>query len=133
MGAPDRNGVPNNRRRMGNHYIEAVLAAEKSCKPGACTSDAAKAYRSALFWYVEPRLQHTRQLEMSYGDNGLRLARTIYSDAVDLQIEKGLRKRYQARAFRINDSRQNRDAMAILIFKGGAARRSCRKSDLQRT
>jgi hypothetical protein len=67
---------------------------------------------------------------MAYGDNGLRLARTIYSDALDLQLEKGLRERYQAKAFRINDSRQNRDAMAILVFKGGAALRSCRKSDL---
>jgi hypothetical protein len=130
MGAPDRNGVPNNRRRMGNHDIEKVFAAEKVCKPGACTQDAAKAYRSALFWYIEPRLQHIQQLDMAYGDNGLRLARTIYSEAIDVQLEKGLRERYQAKAFRINDSRQNRDAMAILIFKGGSALRSCRKSDL---
>jgi hypothetical protein len=130
MGTPDRNGVPNNRRRMGTSDIEKVLAAEKVCKPGACTQDAAKAYKSAFFWYIEPRLQHTQQLDMAYGDNGLRLARTIYSDALDLQLEKGLRERYQAKAFRINDSRQNRDAMAILVFKGGAALRSCRKSDL---
>ncbi|MEA2978497.1 MAG: hypothetical protein QOF91_2868 [Alphaproteobacteria bacterium] len=130
MGAPDRNGVPNNRRRMGTSDIEKVLAAEKVCTPGACTQDAAKAYRSAFFWYIEPRLQHIRQLDMAYGDNGLRLARTIYSDALDLQLEKGLRERYQAKAFRINDSRQNRDAMAILIFKGGSALRSCRRADL---
>lgn len=130
MGAPDRNGVPNNRRRMGNHDIEKILAAEKVCQPGACSQDAAKAYRAAFFWYLEPRLQHTRQLDMAYGDNGLRLARTIYSDAIDVQIEKGLRDRYQAKAFRINDSRQNRDAMAILIFKNGQALRSCRKSDV---
>jgi hypothetical protein len=130
MGTPDRNGVPNNRRRMGNHDLEKVFAAEKICKPGACTPDAAKEYRSALLWYLEPRLQHIRQLDMVYGDNGLRLARTIYSDALDLQIEKGVRDRYQAKAFRINDSRQNRDAMAILIFKNGAALRSCRRSDL---
>jgi hypothetical protein len=130
MGTPDRNGVPNNRRHMGNHDIENILAAEKVCKPGACTQDAAKAYRSAFFWYIEPRLQHIRQLDMIYGDNGLRLARTIYSDALDLQVEKGFRDRYEAKAFRINDSRTNRDAMAILVFKGGAALRSCRKSDL---
>jgi hypothetical protein len=67
---------------------------------------------------------------MAYGDNGLRLARSIYSEPVDLQIEKGLRERYEAKLFRINDSRQNRDAMAIMIFKGGAALRSCRRSDL---
>ena len=130
MGAPDRNGVPNNRRRMGNHDVEKVFAAEMACKPGACTADAVTAYQSAFFRYIEPRLQHIRQLDMLYGDNGLRLARTIYSDAVDLQIEKGIRDRYQAKAFRINDSREDRDAMAILIFKSGAALRSCRKSDL---
>ena len=129
VGAPDRNGVPNNRRRMGNRDVEKVFAAETACKPGACPPDALKAYKSALFWYLQPRLQHIRQLDMLYGDNGLRLARTIYSDAVDQQIEKGLGDRYQAKTFRINDSREDRDAMAILIFKGGAALRSCRKSD----
>ena len=128
-GAPDRNGVPNNRRRMGPPEVEKVFAAEMACRPGACTGDAFNAYRSAFFGYMEPRLQHIRQLDMLYGDNGLRLARTIYGEAVDQQIEKGFRERYQAKAFRINDSRQNRDAMAILIFKGAAALRSCRKSD----
>jgi hypothetical protein len=130
IGAPDRNGVPNNSRRMGFSDVEKVFAAEKVCKPSACTADSLNAYKSAFFWYIEPRLQHIRQLDMLYGDNGLRLARTIYATAVDQQIEKGLRDRYQAKAFRINDSRQNRDAMAILIFKGAAALRSCRKSDL---
>jgi hypothetical protein len=130
VGARDRNGVPNNRRRMGQTDIDKVLAGEKACKPGACTPDALNAYKSAFFWYFEPRLQHIRQLDMAYGDNGLRLARSIYSEPVDLQIEKGLRERYEAKLFRINDSRQNRDAMAIMIFKGGAALRSCRRSDL---
>ena len=129
IGAPDRNGVPNNRRRMGSSEVEKVFAAEMACKPDACTADAFNAYKSAFFGYIEPRLQHIRQLDMLYGDNGLRLARIIYGEAVDQQIEKGFRERYQAKAFRINDSRQNRDAMAILIFKSGSALRSCRKSD----
>jgi hypothetical protein len=129
-GAPDRNGVPNNRRRMGQSEIDKVLAAEKACRPGACPAAALKEYKSAFFWYIEPRLQHIRSLDMAFGDNGLRLARTIYSEPIDLRLEKALRERYQAKLFRINDSRQNRDAMAILIFKGGAALRSCRRSDL---
>ena len=129
-GARDRNGVPNNRRRMSKSDIDKVLAAEKFCTPIACTSQAAKDYRSAFFWYIEPRLQHIKHLDMAYGDNGLRLARTIYSEPIDKQLEKGLRERYEAKKFRINDSRQNRDAMAILVFKGGEALRSCRKSDL---
>ena len=129
-GARDRNGVPNNRRRMSKSDIDKVLAAEKFCTPIACTPQAAKDYRSAFFWYIEPRLQHIKHLDMAYGDNGLRLARTIYSEPIDKQLEKGLRERYEAQKFRINDSRQNRDAMAILVFKGGEALRSCRKSDL---
>ncbi len=129
VGAPDQNGVPNNRRRMDSSVTDKVLEAEKACQPGACTPQAAKAYRSAFFWYIEPRLQHTRQLDRIYGDNGLRLARTIYSEPIDRRLEEGLRERYRAKAFRINGSRQNRDAMAILIFNGGAALRSCRKSD----
>jgi hypothetical protein len=83
IGAPDRNGVPNNRRQMGPSEVEKVFAAEMACKPGACTADAFNAYQAALFGYFEPRLQHLRQLDMLYGDNGLRLARTIYSEAVD--------------------------------------------------
>jgi hypothetical protein len=130
VGAPDKDGVPNNRRRVSASAIDEVLAAEKECKPGACTPQAAKTYRSALFWYLSPRLQHTRQLDRMYGDNGLRLARNIYSEPIDRRIEEGLRERYRAKAFRINGSRQNRDVMAILIFKGGAALRPCRKSDL---
>jgi hypothetical protein len=63
---------------------------------------------------------------MAYGDNGLRLARQIYSESIDL------RERYQPKLFRINGSRQNRDAMAILVLQGWrcAALRSCRRSDL---
>ena len=34
---------------------------------------------------------------MAYGDNGLRLARQIYSEPIDLQLEQGLRERYQAK------------------------------------
>jgi hypothetical protein len=130
VGARDENGIPNNRRRVGPSVTDRVLEAEKACKPGTCTPQAAKAYRSAFFWYIAPRLQHTRQLDKAYGDNGLRLARNIYSEPIDRQLEAGLRERYLAKAFRINDSRQNRDAMAILIFKGGAALRPCRGSDL---
>ena len=52
VGAPDRNGVPNNRRRVDASSIDGVLAAEKECKPGTCTPQAAKAYRSAFFWYL---------------------------------------------------------------------------------
>src|SRR4029077_10535662 len=37
FGAPDRNGVPNNRRSMGPSQVEKVFAAEMACRPGACT------------------------------------------------------------------------------------------------
>ena len=113
-GAPDRNGVPNIRRRMSKSAIDKVLTAEKYCTPIACSQEAAKDYRSAFFWYIEPRLKHIRQLDMAYGDNGLRLARTIYSDPIDKQLEQGLRERYQAKTFRINDARQNRDVVVQL-------------------
>ena len=109
---------------------QGIASSDFQCKPGSCTQTAAKEYRSAFFWYIVPRLQHIRDLDMLYGDNGLRLARTIYSDSLDVRLEQGYRERYQAKAFRINDSRENRDAMAMLIFKGGAALRSCRRSDL---
>ena len=48
----------------------------------------------------------------------------------DQAIEKGLRERYRAKLFRINDSRQNREVKSILIFKGGEAMRPCRKADV---
>jgi hypothetical protein len=37
-----------------------------------------------------------------------------------------LRQRYRAKVFRINDFRQDRDAIAILVLKGGEALRPCR-------
>jgi hypothetical protein len=39
-------------------------------------------------------------------------------------------ERYRAGIFRINDFRQNRDAIAILVRKGGAALRPCRRADI---
>jgi hypothetical protein len=76
------------------------------------------------------RMQHTRQLDREYGQLGLRRAADIYSEPVDARIENGLRERYRAGMFRINDFRQNKDAIAILVLKGGAALRPCRRADI---
>jgi hypothetical protein len=129
IGAPDHNGIPNNRRRDGEFVVASLEAAERACRPAACTADAAKKYQSAFYFYLESRLRHIRLLDKEYGDSGLHLGLGIYNEAIDARFEQGLRERYRAGIFRINGSREQRDARAILLFKGGAALRPCRKGN----
>ena len=50
----------------------------------------------------------------------------LFGGKADLDIEQGLRERYNAGIFRIKDFRQNQDAIAILMMAGGKALRPCR-------
>jgi len=106
--------------------LDRMTLAQRVCTPSACGREEWQAYRSALFWYLASRLQHTTRLDRDYGDPGLARSREIYSTALDRQIEDGLRERYRAKVFRINDFRQDRDAVAILVLKRGEALRPCR-------
>jgi hypothetical protein len=126
-GAHARDGTSIDQRRDESYR---VTEAETTCNVTECSTEAAKKYRSAWFWYLSSRLTHTRRLDMDYGQLGLRRAAEIYSEPIDIQLEKGLRERYRAGVFRINDFTQNRDAIAILVLKGGAALRPCRKVDV---
>jgi len=112
------------------HYLAKLKEAERACSVNACSAEGMRTYRGALFWYLSERMRHTRRLDMEYGDTGLARARQIYRSADDVAIEQGLRDRYRAKLFRINDSRQHRDIISTLVFKGGEALRPCRKSDL---
>ena len=112
-------------------YHDRLKQAEETCKPGACDRAAWEPYRSALFWYLSARLQHTRKLDMAYGRQGLRRAQDIYSTPDDARFEKGLRDRYRAGVFRLNDLRQHKDAIAILVLKGGEALRPCHTGDAE--
>jgi len=62
------------------------------------------------------------------------VARQNYDTSADRQIEEGLRARYRAGVFRINDFQPNRtgnrEAIAILVLKDAAALRPCRKNDV---
>lgn len=129
-GAPGERGTPSIDRRHDLTYHERLKQAEEVCKPASCDRAAWETYRSALFWYLSARLQHTRKLDMNYGQPGLRRAQEIYSTPDDLRFERALRERYAAKAFLIKDFTQNRDAVAILVLKGAAGLRPCRKADL---
>ena len=123
-------GDPKTDRRNDKHAPpETVLEAEAACKVGACTSEGSKTYRSTITSYLSDRLRHTRELDRTYGQAGVRRAAEIYSEPLDERIEKGLRERYRAGVFRIKDFRENADAIAMLVFKGGAALRPCSKAD----
>jgi hypothetical protein len=128
-GAPSRNGLSIDQRR-GETTSERLAEAEDACTVRACGREAWNKYRSAVFWYLSPRLQHTRQLDMAYGQPGLRRALDVYNQPLDTQFEKGLRDRYRAGGFRFGDFSQNRDAIAIVVLKGAAALRPCRKDDI---
>jgi hypothetical protein len=126
-GAPGRGG-PSVDQRHDLAYHERLKQAESVCQPGACDAEAREQYRSALFWYLSSRLQHTRRLDMNFGDQGLRRAQEIYSTPADVRFEQGLRERYRAGVSRLNDIKQNRDAIAILVLKDSASLHPCRKA-----
>ena len=132
-GARERDGFNPYNRGVG-HYADELQRAETNCTPTSCRSDALKAYRSALFWYLSTRLQEMRDLDRRYGEAGLRVARQNYDTPTDRQIEEGLRARYRAGVFRINDVQPNRtgnrEAIAILVLKDAASLRPCRKTDV---
>ena len=124
-GARDRSGHSIDDRVPG-FDLDRLTLAQRVCTPSACGREEWKAYRSAMFWYVSTRLQHTSRLDRDYGDEGLARAREIYGSALDRQIEEGLRARYRAKVFRLNDFTQDRDAMIILVLRGGEELRPCR-------
>jgi hypothetical protein len=104
---------------------DRLTLALRACTPQSCPKPAWQEYRSALFWYLSPRLQHTSRLYQGYGDDGLIRAREIYREPLDVKIEQGLRERYATGVFRFNDFRQNREAVTILVLKGAEALRPC--------
>ena len=106
---------------------ERLALASRACTPQSCPREAWGAYRSALFWYLSPRLQHTSRLYLGFGEDGLKRAHDIYREPRDMKIEEGLRERYAAGVFRFNDFRQQRDEITILVLKGGEALRPCAK------
>lgn len=110
----------------GETYVERMIAAGYVCTAKSCDRKAWEQYRSALFWYISERMQRTRQLDSNYGDKGLERARVLFGGKVDLDIEQGLRDRYNAGIFRIKDLRQNQDAIAIVLMAGGRGLRPCR-------
>ena len=122
--------VANNEQLRDMSALWRLKDAERVCTPSSCDSAALSAYQSAFFWYIADRMRVTRGFDMNHGDPGLARARRIYGTPDDLASEQGLRDRYRAKLFRINDSRQHRDVKSILIFKGGESLRPCRKGDV---
>jgi hypothetical protein len=110
----------------GEQYVDRVVAAAFVCTAKSCDRKAWEQYRSALFWYLSERMRRTRQLDAVHGDKGLERARLLFGGKMDLDIENGLRERYNAGTFRIKDLSQNRDAVTILLISGGRAFRPCR-------
>jgi hypothetical protein len=127
-GARDRNGRSID-DRPPTFDLDRLTLAQRVCTPSSCGREQWKAYRSAMFWYVSARLQHMSRLYREYGEAGLERAREIYGGALDRQIEEGLRARYRAKIFRLNDFTQDHDAMTILVLNGGDALRPCRRVD----
>jgi hypothetical protein len=116
--------------RRDQSHLRALQDAARVCTPTSCDKDAFSKYDSALFWYLSDRMRLMRRYDLHYGEPGIARARTMYRTAEDQAVEQGLRERYRAKLFRINDRSQQREARSILIFKGGEAMRPCRKGDL---
>jgi hypothetical protein len=116
------------RPAANTNAIDRLASASSVCTALSCPRAAWEEYRSAIFWYLSPRVQHMSRLYREYGNDGLRRAREIYRQPLDVKVEEGLRQRYAAGIFRINDFRQNTEAVAILVLKGGDALRPCGKS-----
>ena len=112
--------------RFPNFDPDKITLALRVCTPQSCPKDALKEFRSAMFWYLSSRLQHTSTLYRNHGELGLLRAREIFRDPIDARVEQGLRERYAAGIFRLNDFRQNHAAVSIIVLKGGDALRPCR-------
>jgi len=128
-GASDGKG-PSVDDRLASFDIDKTTLALRVCTLQSCPSAALKEYRSAMFWYLASRLQHTSNLYRRFGDAGLARAREIYREPIDVLVEQGLRERYAAGIFRLNDFRQNHAAVATIVLKGGDALRPCRVGEL---
>lgn len=115
--------------RLPAEDTDRLTLAHQVCTPSSCDRKAWQAYRSAIFWYLSSRLMYTSRLDREYGDAGLARAREVYASPLDRQVEAGLRARYRAKVFRINDFRQHGDAIATLVLQGGEALRPCRSTD----
>ena len=123
-------GSPKAEARRDQNYLRALQDASRVCTPTSCDKDAFSKYDSALFWYLSDRMHLMRRYDLEYGESGIERARWMYRTAEDQAVEQGLRERYRAKLFRINDRSQQREAKSILIFKGGEAMRPCRKGGL---
>jgi hypothetical protein len=123
-------GSPKAEARRDQHYLRKLQDASHVCLPTSCDKAAFSKYDDALFWYLSDRLQLMRKYDLQYGEPGIERARTMYRTAEDQTVEQGLRERYRAKLFRINDRTQQREAKSILIFKGGDAMRPCRKGNV---
>jgi hypothetical protein len=110
---------------------ERLARAMQACSARSCSREDWKAYRSAIFWYLTPRLQHTSRLYQRYGDNGVSRAQRLYRNPLDREVERGLEERYSAGVFRINDFRQNREAVAMIVLGSAELLRPCGVNDPQ--
>lgn len=106
-----------------------VVFAQTICTVDACSRAAWETYRSEISRYVSARTRHITRLDRMFGDAGLQRAHNIYATAENNSIERHLSDLYVAGVFRINDFRDRRDAITLLIFKSGAALRPCRTTD----
>ena len=120
-------GSPKAEARRDQHYLRTLQHASRACTPTSCDKGAFSKYDDALFWYLSNRMHLMRLHDLNYGEPGIARARAMYRTAEDQAVEQGLRERYRAKLFRINDRSQQREAKSILIFKGGEAMRPCRK------
>ncbi len=111
--------------RLSSIDTDKITLALRVCTPQSCPGGALKEYRSTMSWYLFYRLQQTSQLYRSYGDAGLARARQIYREPIDVRVEQGLRERFAAGVFRVNDFRDHRAALAMIVLKGGDALRPC--------
>lgn len=117
------------RPAASSKQTEQLSRAMEACSTQSCPAKAWNDYRSAIFWYLTPRLQHMSRLYLGYGDAGLIRARRIYQEPLDRKIEQGLKERYAAGTFRINDFRQNREAVAMVVLGSAEALRPCSVKD----
>ena len=85
---------------------DKITLALRVSKTLSCPRDALKEYRSAMFWYLSSRLQHTSNLYRDYGDLGLMSPREIFRDLIDARVEQGLREP-GTEICGLNDFRQN--------------------------
>lgn len=109
-----------------NWDVPEMKKAMELCKPEACSGEAFKEYKSAVFSYVSGRMRQMHQADMRAGERGMLFVLRKYQTNDHDAIVEGLRARVQSGVYKLTGDIQNEDAIRMLVYNPVETFRPCR-------